>query len=48
MPDINFYLSDEKYAKYKKLDIKIKKEINGKAREVLYKELDKIGAKPTK
>lgn len=47
MPDISFYLSDEKYNKYKKLNIEKKKEISGKARKVFYKELDKANVKNT-
>lgn len=41
MPDISFYLDEEHWKKYKQLDDKTKKEINAKARKLMYRELDK-------
>ena len=41
MPQIPFYIDNEHNETYRKLDDATKKEIMGKARKLLYKELDK-------
>ncbi len=48
MPEITFYLDQEHWNKYKSLDNEKKKEINAKARELMYKELDKVRKIKTK
>ncbi len=42
MPEITFYLDQDHWSKYKSLDDEKKREINKKARELMYKELDKV------
>ena len=42
MPYITFYLDKEHWKMHDSLDDKVKKEINGKARKLIYYELDKL------
>ncbi len=42
MPDIRLYLDNEHWNKHQKLSEDKKSEINAKARQLIYKELDKL------
>lgn len=45
MPDIRIYADIEHYLKHSQLDKETKAEINAKAQQLIYKELDKLPGK---
>lgn len=42
MPEIKFYMDHDHYGKYRELDNETKSKINTKARQLIYRELDKL------